>query len=252
MARFSPPFFYPGQTDLAGNGDTGIFSFADSRSPPKLLHHKIDHRFSPLMTAFRHLFPRQFKADPAGLVRRTVIEHRVAAPIGTLQEQHIFSPGLLNRHAWVSTARSRLTGRVQGHKSSLADAHRICSGQFVGRIVNVPGLTDFTGGLTRRLKTQLSSSSSYTWNSFPMGRRRVFHPGESTPLQFGAVVERMQDNLESTLMVNGSFTFASWRIFDQPGREILRELSRRRSPCSNPRDAFRRVRAGRYPRSARL
>ena len=81
-------------------------------------------------------------------------------------------------------------------------------GEYVGWVQGVPGLTDFPGGVNRDLPNALSSSQTYTWNSFQGADDVSFTKGIHA-VQFGVLVERMQDNIEASLAVNGGFRFAS-------------------------------------------
>jgi len=215
MAQFLHAFYPMPNGPALGNGDTGIFSFADQQvTTENYFTTKIDRKFSghdSLSGTYFHDNSKVIRPDAFDGLLSNVVSRR---QLVTLQEQHIFSPGLMNAARMGFNRAVATSGGVSRViNSSLTDAQfGFVPGQFVGRIVNVPGLTDFAGGLNASLKDTLSSSSSYTWNSFQWADDVILTRGIHA-LQFGVVAERMQDNLESTLMVNGSFTFASLTDF---------------------------------------
>lgn len=91
-------------------------------------------------------------------------------------------------------------------------AFGLVPGEYVGWVMGVPGLTDFGGGLNPALPNTLSNSRNYTWNSYQWADDAVFTKGRHV-LQFGLLAERMQDNLLSTLYVDGGFKFGSLADF---------------------------------------
>ena len=215
VARFLSTFYPLPNGPSLGNGDTGIFSFADQQVTTEnyftaKIDHKLSQRDSLSGTYFRDISTSIQPDSFDGLLSKVVSRRQLV----TLQEQHIISPRLLNVARGGFNRAVAISGGVSRViNSSLADVQfGFVPGQFVGRIANVPGLTDFSGGLNASLKDTLSSSQTYAWNSF-QGADDVFLTKGVHALQFGMVVERMQDNLQSTLLVNGGFTFASLENF---------------------------------------
>src|SRR5437667_9243202 len=83
---------------------------------------------------------------------------------------------------------------------------------FVGEVQAVPGITNFTGGLNAQRPGTRSSSRNISWNSFQWADD-VFLIKGVHGLQFGVLVERMQDNLLLTSRTNGVFKFSSLSDF---------------------------------------
>ena len=80
--------------------------------------------------------------------------------------------------------------------------------QFVGEIQSVPGVSNFTGGLNAQRTGTRSSSKNLFWNSFQWADDVLLIKGVHA-LQFGVLLERMQDNLRLTSRTNGVFKFSS-------------------------------------------
>src|SRR5439155_3090996 len=80
--------------------------------------------------------------------------------------------------------------------------------QFVGSIQSVPGLTDFGGGLNALRPGTRANGRNVFWNSFQWADDISLIKGAHA-LQFGALVERMQDNSLLSGQHNGSFKFSS-------------------------------------------
>jgi carboxypeptidase family protein len=211
VAQFLEAFYPHPNGPILGNGDTAIFSFADQQvTTENYFTTKIDHKFSDhdsLSGTFFRDNSKEIQPDNFDWLLSNVVSRR---QLVTLLEQHIFSPGLLNAARFGFNRAVASSGGVSKVMNpSLTDAKfGFVQGQFVGRIINVPGLTDFPGGLNQALPNTLSSSQTYTWNSFQEADDIFLTKGVHA-LQFGVLVERMQDNLRSTGMVDGSFTFSS-------------------------------------------
>ena len=204
--------FYPVPNGPAlGSGDTGIFTFADQQvTTENYFTTKIDHKFSgqdSLFGTYLRDNSKEIQPDAFDWLLSNVVSRR---QLVTLLSQHIFSPRFLN------TARFGFNRAVaiDGGVSRVMNSHLtdpkfgFVPGQFVGWIMGVPGLTDFPGGLNATLPNTLSNSRTYTWNSFQWADDAFLTKGVHA-LQFGVLVERMQDNLRSTLFVDGGFKFAS-------------------------------------------
>jgi hypothetical protein len=215
VARFLDAFYpLPNGTAL-GNGDTGIFTFADQQvTTENYFTAKMDHKFSErdsLSGTYLRDNSEQIQPDAFDFLLSNVVSRR---QLVTLLGQHIFGPRLLNA---VRIGFNRAVADVGG-VSRIINSHLtdpsfgFVPGQYVGWIKGVPGLTDFPGGTNAAIPNALSNSQTYTWNSFQWADDIFFTKGVHA-LQFGVLVERMQDNLLSTLYVDGGFKFASLADF---------------------------------------
>src|SRR5260370_14434210 len=211
VARFLDAFYPLPNGPILGNGDTGIFSFADQQVTTEnyfttKIYRKFSDHDSRSVTYLRDYSEGIPPANFDWLLSNVVSRRQLV----TLLEQHIFSPRLLNAARVGFNRAVAMNGGVSKVMNpSLTDpTFGFVPGEFVGRIVGVPGLTDFPGGLNRAIPNTLSSSQTYTWNSFHWADD-VFLTTAVHALQFGVLADRMQDNLRSTLYVDGGFKFAS-------------------------------------------
>jgi hypothetical protein len=211
VAQFLDTFYPVPNGPILGNGDTGIFSFADQQViTENYFTAKIDRKFSEhdsLSGTYLRDYSTEIQPDAFDELLSNVVSRR---QLVTLLEQHIFSPRLLNAARFGFNRAVAINGGV----SKVLNSHLtdpkfgFVPGAFVGWIKGVPGLTDFPGGLNPALPNTLSNSQTYTWNSFQWADD-VFLTKGVHALQFGVLAERMQDNLLSTLYVDGGFKFAS-------------------------------------------
>ena len=217
VAKFLNAFYPLPNGPSLGNGDTGIFTFADQQiTTENYFTTKLDHKFSDRDTLAGSYFrdnSKQVSPDSFDALLSNVVSRR---ELITLLDQHIFSPGVLNAARMGYNRAVALNGGVSKVMDpSLTDTQfGFVPGEYVGWVQGVPGLTDFTGGLNRSIPNTLGSSSTYNWNSFQWADDLFVTRGIHA-LQFGVVAERMQDNLLSTLFVNGGFKFASLADFLQ-------------------------------------
>jgi hypothetical protein len=211
VARFLDAFYPLPNGPILGSGDTGIFSFADQQViTENYLTTKIDRKFSEhdsLSGTYLRDYSTEIQPDAFDELLSNVVSRR---QLVTLLEQHIFSPRLINAVRFGFNRAVAINGGVSRVMNShLTDPQfGFVPGGFVGWIKGVPGLTDFPGGLNPALPNTLSNSQTYTWNSFQWADDVFFTKGVHA-LQFGVLAERMQDNLLSTLYVDGGFKFAS-------------------------------------------
>jgi hypothetical protein len=211
VSKFLDTFYPLPNGPALGNGDTGVFTFADQQViSENYFTTKIDHTFSAhdsLSGTFLRDNSKEVQPDAMDWLLSNVVARR---QLITLHQQHIFSPKLLNASRFGFNRAVAIDGGVSRVMNShLTDPQfGFVPGEFVGWIMGVPGLTDFPGGLNPALPNTLSSSRKYTWNSFQWADDAVFTKGTHV-LQFGVLAERMQDNLLSTLYVDGGFKFGS-------------------------------------------
>jgi len=144
------------------------------------------------------------------LLANTVSRRQVV----TLHGEHAFSSKSLNAVRFGFNRAVAVEGGVSRVMNPLlADtAFDFVPGQFVGEIQSVPGVSNFTGGLKVQRPATRTSSRNISWNSFQWADDGVVIKGIHA-LQFGAVVERMQDNLLLTSHTNGAFKFSSLSDF---------------------------------------
>ena len=211
VSRFLGAFYPLPNGPLFGNGDTGIFSFAGQQvTTENYFTAKLDHKLSE-----RDSISGTFMRDNSNVVQPDPFDELLAKVVSrrqlvTLREQHIFNSKFLNASRFGFNRAVAIEGGVTKVMNPLlADAaFGFVPGLFVGEVQAVPGITNFTGGLNAQHPGTRSSSRNVTWNSFQWTDDAVLIKGVHA-LQFGALVERMQDNLLSTTRINGVFKFSS-------------------------------------------
>ena len=208
VARFLSTFYPlpdPNSPLLAG-GDTGRFTFAGQQViDENYVTVKLDHKFSG-----QDNFSGTYMRDNSEVVQPNAFDSLLsntvsAREVATLHEQHLFNPKFLNAVRFGFNRAVAVNGGVsQVINPAVVDpSFGFIPGQFVGAIV-VPGITSLPAGPVVGL---LSGSSFLHWNSFQGGDDVLLIKGAHA-LQFGVVVERMQDNTIQTGLRNGSFTFS--------------------------------------------
>lgn len=215
VARFLDAFYPLPNGPALGRGDTGIFTFADQQVVTEnYFTAKIDRKLSEHDSlSGTYLIDNSIEIQPDAfdwLLSNVVSRRQVVTLLG----QHIFSPGFLNAARFGFNRAVAINGGVSQIKNShLTDPQfGFLPGAFVGWVQGIPGVTDFPGGVNSEIPNTLSNFQAYTWNSF-QGADDIFVTRGIHALQFGVLVERMQDNILSTLYVDGGFKFGSLADF---------------------------------------
>jgi hypothetical protein len=211
VARFLDAFYPRPNGPILRPGDTAEYIFADQTvTSENYFTTKIDHTFSA-----RDSFSGTYLRDNSVEVQPDAMDELLSNVVSrrqlvTLHQQHIFSSKFLNAARLGFNRAVAIEGGVSKVNNPLLkdSSFGFVSGQYVGWVMGVPGLTDFGGGLNPALPNTLSNSRNYTWNSFQGADDAVLTHGAHV-LQFGVLAERMQDNLLSTLYVDGGFKFGS-------------------------------------------
>src|SRR3989449_8533743 len=215
VSRFLQTFYPFPNGPLLGNGDTGIFSFAGQQvTTENYVTAKLDHKL-----ASQDILSGTFMRDNSNVVQPDAFDELLGNVVSrrqlmTLHEQHIFNSKFLNAARFGFNRAVAIEGGVSRVMNPLlADAaFGFIRGQFVGEVQAVPGITNFTGGLNAQRPGTRSSSRNISWNSFQWADD-VFLIKGVHGLQFGVLVERMQDNLLLTSRTNGVFKFSSLSDF---------------------------------------
>jgi hypothetical protein len=211
VARFLGAFYPAPNGGTLGNGDIGIFSFADQQViTENYFTTKIDHKFSEqdsLSGTYLRDNSEVVQPDSFDQLLTNVVSRR---QLVTLHEQHIFTPRLLNAARFGFNRAVALNGGV----SRVIDpfmtdtSFGFMPGEFAGYIKGVPGLTDFLGGPNPAHPSTLNSARNLFWNSF-QSADDVFLTRGAHALQFGVLVERMQNNAFAVSYTGGGFRFGS-------------------------------------------
>jgi hypothetical protein len=220
VARFLAAFYPLPNGPLSQNGNTGVFSFAAQEvTTENYFTVRFDHKFSDSDSVYVTYMRDASKTVQPGTFGELFSDVVSSRQVATVHEQHIFTPNFLNSAEVGFNRAVAIIGQVTSVLNPNMSDHSLAfvPGGFAGRIESVPGLTDFGGAPT--LQNLLPSARSVFWNSYQAGDDAVWTHGRHT-VQFGAEVERMQDNILSTGNVNGAFRFDSLAEFltNQPAR----------------------------------
>ena len=213
VGRFLAAFYPLPNGPSLGNGDTGIFTFAGQQvTTENYFTIRVDHQFSK-----RDGISGTFMRDNSmtvlpGTFNELLTNIVSARQVASIQQQHIFSPTILNA---VRVGFSRAVG-ISGGVSKVSNplmfdpSYAFEPGGLAGSIENLPGVTKFGGAPSTQ--GLLPSSRSLFWNSFQGGDDVFFTKGRHA-IKFGGSIERMQDNQLVLGNVNGVFRFASLSNF---------------------------------------
>jgi outer membrane receptor protein involved in Fe transport len=211
--------FYPLRNDGLTTGDTGTFNTSGvERLTENYLTARGDHRFSDKDSlAVSWFYDKAPLTMPDSLVD-TLTENFTFRQMGSIEETHIFSPGLAN------TARvgfSRVAATVTSPASALIPLAKDPSlgalpGRFSPELIVDGGLVTMDGALGT------DSSDILTWNSFQFYDDAFLTRGTHT-LKFGFAVEHMQNSeFSGGVPPNGSFEFPSLKDFLQNNPHSLK------------------------------
>jgi len=215
ISRYLQAFYPLPNAPLPGNGDIGIFTFAGQQvTTENYFTTKIDRKFSEhdsISGTYMRDNSKVVQPDAFDELLSNVVSRR---QLITLHQQHIFNPKFLNAARFGFNRAVAIEGGVSRVMNPLlADsAFGFIPGQFVGAIQSVPGLTNFAGGLNAQRPGTRGNSRNLFWNSFQWTDDLFLIKGIHA-LQFGGVVERMQDNSLLTGVANGTFKFSSLSDF---------------------------------------
>jgi Carboxypeptidase regulatory-like domain/TonB dependent receptor len=197
--------FYPlPNRGLIGNGDTGNFAFAGQQiTPENYFTTRIDYkiRSSDVLTG-SYVFDGAQTTQPDQFNLR-INEITTQRNLLSFQETHTFALNLVNSARF---GINRVVAEIGLTPTALQPIAADTSYGFLpsktSGVINISGLTNFTGGLGA------ASPYHFHWTSIQGYDDLSYTVGRSS-LRFGAGVERMRDNMISTANPNGNFNFNS-------------------------------------------
>ena len=198
------PLLCPFDSCVPGTGDTGISRFAGSQiSTENYFTVRLDHNFSTKDQLFGTYMFDDSPLTQNDEFNTKIISARTRRQIVTAQENHIFSSSFLNslrlgfNRSFGASPLSATAVNPLAADTSLGFA----PGNTVGQI-HVPGLTDFSGGLSTQ------APQRWAWNSY-QGSDDIFLTRGVHSIRFGANFERIQDNSFAVTAPGGTFKFDS-------------------------------------------
>jgi hypothetical protein len=187
-----------------GVGDTGNFNFGGSQiSKENYFTVRLDHNFSTKDQLFGTYMFDDSPLTQNDEFNTKIISARTRRQIVTLQENHIFSPSFLNslRVGFNRSFGASPLGATAVNPLAADTSLGFAPGNTVGQI-HVPGLTDFSGGLSTQ------APQRWAWNSY-QGSDDIFLTRGVHSIRFGANFERIQDNSFAVTAPGGTFKFDS-------------------------------------------
>jgi hypothetical protein len=194
----------PFTTCTPGAGDTAVFSFGGSQNiSENYFTVRIDRKISE-----RNNLSGTYTFDNAPSSQNDEFNNKVIftktrRQLLTLEENHIFSPILVNslRVGFNRVFAASPNGSKAVNPLATDTSLGFVRGESSGNI-GVPGLTFFTGGLST------TQPQEFCWNSW-QAYDNVFLTQGIHSLKFGANVERIEDNSFSSSRPGGDFEFNS-------------------------------------------
>jgi hypothetical protein len=208
--------FYPLPNGaLLGAGDVGRFSFAAQQVVNEnFVTTRVDHKISEKDSLFgTYMYDDTDYHSPDALDVQLLGSH-TNRQIVVLEENHIFSPTLMN------TVRGGYNREDVADERSVSAINPLASDLSLGAVpgkyaaqVQISGVTPFLGGLGG------PPTYFYYWNSF-QGYDDAFLTHGAHSLKFGIAVERMDLNMTGRAQPTGVFNFGTLAKFltNQPSR----------------------------------
>jgi hypothetical protein len=198
------PFWPLPNAGLIGNGDTGSYIFGGvERLKENYVTLRFDQHFSGKDSLSASFFYDRAPLTTPDSLGDVLTQNYTLRQMYSLEETHIFSPGLVNS---ARLGFSRVRALISSPLSAinpLADDPAL--GAFPGVYapqLNVPGLAQMSGALGS------VSTDILTWNSFQFYDDAFLTRGAHT-LKFGFATEHMQNDELSGDGANGVFSFPS-------------------------------------------
>ena len=202
------PIFCPFASCPAGAGDSGQFSFNGAQnSTENFFTVRMDHKFSDKDNLAGTYNFDDASSDTTDEFNNKIIHSHTRRQIVTLEENHIFSPVLVNslRLGFNRVHAASPEGATAVNPLAADTSLGFVPGETAG-VISVPGLTDFSGGLSTQ------APQTWDWNSW-QANDNVFLTKGTHAVKFGANVERIQDNSFATSRPGGNFLFNSLQDF---------------------------------------
>jgi hypothetical protein len=193
---------------VAGAGDTALYSFSGSQlTSENYFTTRVDHVLSAGDSLSGSYMLDNAPSSQNDEFNNKLILTRTRRQLVTLEENHVFTPYLLN------SFRLGYNGVFAASPAGGRDINPLAADKSLGftpgdtaGVIGVPGLTFFTGGLSA---TQLAV---FHWHDYQVYDNLFFAKGIHS-LKFGANVERIQDNLFASGAPGGDFEFNSLQDF---------------------------------------
>jgi len=197
-----------GNPCVPGAGDTALFTFGGSQiTNENYFSTRIDHHFSEKDSLSGSYMFDNSPSSQNDEFKNKLLLNRARRQLVTLEENHVFSGSLGNsfRVGYSRVFAAAPAGSKALNPLAANTSLGFLPGDTVG-VINVPGLTIFSGGLST------SIPAVYHWNSW-QAYDNVFLTKGRHSLKFGANVERIENNQFTPSRPGGEFDFQSLQDF---------------------------------------
>jgi Carboxypeptidase regulatory-like domain/TonB dependent receptor len=201
-------FFPHVNNGLIGNGDTGIFAFGGAQiTSENYFTTRVDHHFSEKDNLSGSYMFDNSPSTQNDEFNNKLLLNRARRQLVTLEENHVFSGSLGNsfRVGYSRVFAAAPAGSTSVNKLAAQTSLGFLPGDTAG-VINVPGLTVFSGGLSTAIP------AVFHWNSW-QAYDNVFLTKGRHSLKFGANVERIENNQFTPSRPGGEFDFQSLQDF---------------------------------------
>jgi hypothetical protein len=198
--------FYPlPNGPVIGNGDATNFSFAGRQiTSENFFTTRLDQRFSDKDNlALVYLFDNTPSSQTDEFNNKLILS-KTRRQIATLEENHLFSASVVNtfRFGYSRIVAGSPSGATAINPLAAKTSLGFLPGNTAGAILGVPGLTDFSGGLS------VVTPGVFHWNSYQLYDNVSLTKGIHS-LTFGFNVERIQDIETGCGNCGGNYQFNS-------------------------------------------
>ena len=200
--------FYPLPTPGTVQGDIGTYTYpAYQVTSENFFTVKLDRTFTPKdSAAVVYMYDNSPSQQPDAFNNVLTLSKTVRQTVSIL-ETHVLSSNTVNTvHAGFNRDNAGSPYAASAINPAASDLTLGFQPGNSAGIVQVPGLTTFTGGVSA------ASPLLFRWNSF-QGYDDVSHTAGINNITFGASLERIQDNQESSDAPGGNYSFPSLDAF---------------------------------------
>ena len=192
----------------AGAGDTALFTFGGSQiTNENYFTTRIDNKFSDKDNLSGSYMFDNSPSSQNDEFNNKLLLNRARRQLVTIEENHVFSGSLGNsfRVGYSRVFAAAPAGSTKINPLAADTSLGFLPGDTAG-VINVPGLTIFSGGLSTAIP------AVFHWNSW-QAYDNVFLTKGRHSLKFGANVERIENNQFTPSRPGGEFDFQSLQDF---------------------------------------
>ena len=198
------PLWHLPNGDLTNLGNTGFYSFAAQQvTSENFFTTRVDHRFSDSDSMYGTFLWDHAQGTLPDPLNTVVVGQKTGHTLFTVEEDHTFSPQLLNS---IRLGYNRSTAFTGGGLSALNPAAQGAATSAVppydAPLLQPSGITFFGGGVNNQ------SQAKFAWNSYQVYDDAFLTKGKHS-VKLGFAFEQMQDNYQQQARVGGLAGFGS-------------------------------------------